>query len=253
MGFARDNTFHCWPAAQRKSSPKDWEDRRFSLIGNSFHTPSVAWLLAHVLHRHRILHKVPSVAQLDRCGPLFLAGRESKHDEANLQQLIVEDAALLLARHFCSCQSHRGGEVRQISGPSGVRPGTAHSVDAGMWRWRTLASVPWKVLGEHINILEARGILMALRCRVRSSSRFRSRFLHLTDSFVVLCALGKGRSSSGRLRMILLKTGALTAAAGLYPVFIHVRSGRNPADRPSRQASSSSTRAQPPSRLHPPQ
>ena len=83
-------------------------------------------------------------------------------------------------------------------------------------------------------MLEARAVLLTLKWRLRKVANHNVRFLHLIDSAVVLSCLGKGRSSSRRLRPVLQQIGAMTVAGQLLPIYVHVRSGRNPADRPSR-------------------
>ena len=93
----------------------------------------------------------------------------------------------------------------------------------------------WKLEDEHINALEARALLLALRWRSRSVARFVKRFLHLTDSKVTLGTYMKNRSNSRSLNYIITRSAALQLASGMTPILPFVRSGRNPGDLPSRK------------------
>ena len=73
------------------------------------------------------------------------------------------------------------------------------SLDPKLWLWRTVISSAWKDSAEHINILECRALLLALRWRLRAKTSVGSRFLHLVDSAVVLAAMSKDRSASNNL------------------------------------------------------
>ena len=102
-------------------------------------------------------------------------------------------------------------------------------------------AVPWKDDGEHINVLETRAFLLAMRWRARNRDEHGKRFLHLVDSMVTMGAITKGRSSSLRLRRVVAKCNAVLLASHFYPCLGYVRSAENPADRPSRKAEGKST------------
>ena len=120
-------------------------------------------------------------------------------------------------------------------GPSKRRTGAAQGIDARMWRWKETLSCPWSYQNEHINVLEARALCLAIRWRSRQAQAHGTRFLHLIDSQVVMGATAKGRSSARRLHGILMRTAAVTLAANFRPVLAYVRTHQNPADRPSRR------------------
>ena len=67
-------------------------------------------------------------------------------------------------------------------------------------RWRVDASWPWRD-AVHINVLEGRAFLHALRRRAAAGDD--CRFVHGLDSYVARGALAKGRTSSRLLRPIL--------------------------------------------------
>ena len=206
------------------------------MLGKTFHTHVVAWLIAQLLKHLKYIDAIPSIKTLSAGNALLLSGLRTatSSEAADWQHSLGESGAQLLTRHFGRLQSHRGGEVRMVEGPGQGRPPTAQSVDAGFWEWRTCLSAAWRRQGEHINVLEARAVLMTLKWRLRKVANHNVRFLHLVDSGVVMSCLGKGRSSSSRLRPVLLQIGAISVTGQLSPIYLHVRSGRNPADRPSR-------------------
>ncbi len=99
-------------------------------------------------------------------------------------------------------------------------------------------SAKWKH-AEHINALECRAVLLALRWRARQPLRHSGRFLHLVDSRVTMGAIGKGRSGSRSLRHVLRQVASTCLAANLVPVLGFTRSHTNPADKPSRRGRTS--------------
>ena len=136
-------------------------------------------------------------------------------------------------RAYISYQDRKGDTILQDSGPTRMRSKPlAHSIDTRQWSWKIVLSCQWKLEDEHINGLEARARLLALRRRSRSASRSK-RFLRLTDSKVAIGSYAKHRPSS--FNHIVTRSAALQLAASMNPVLAFVRSGRNPADFPSRK------------------
>ena len=81
--------------------------------------------------------------------------------------------------------------------------------------WTLIASGPWKKLGDHINIKEARVALMAVRRLCRSVKNLGKRCLILSDGMVTILALSKGRSGSGGLNRICRQAAAYVVGGGL--------------------------------------
>lgn len=108
---------------------------------------------------------------------------------------------------------------------------------SGLWRWRILVASQWRqyTAVEHINKLELRSVLTALRWRARQRSRQRQRCLHLLDSMVSIGVINRARSSSRDLQYVADKINCTVLAGGLRVVLAHVASADNPADAPSRQ------------------
>jgi len=94
--------------------------------------------------------------------------------------------------------------------------------------------VAYKRQGAHINALELRAVLAAVKWRARTPGNLNARFLHLSDSQVCLGVLVKGRSSSGQLFAILQRLNHLVLAANFVPAYGYVVTHLNPADAPSR-------------------
>ena len=102
-----------------------------------------------------------------------------------------------------------------------------------------MLTAPWKVRRSwawrdrvHINLLESRAILCALRDRARRGTSIR--FVHGVDSFVSLGAMVKGRTSSTRLLPLVKQSAALQIAFDLYPSFLFCPTRLNTSDDPTR-------------------
>lgn len=109
------------------------------------------------------------------------------------------------------------------------------SLPSRLWKWSTAASWRWTGRKEHINVLEMRATLCALRWRIERCLKAEVKFVHMVDSLVVLRALSRGRSSSRKLRRTLLRINALLLSTGVQVVWAYVHTAQNPADRPSRK------------------
>ena len=136
-------------------------------------------------------------------------------------------------RNFLNCAVCKGSDVRLSTGTlSDPRSWPRTSIDPHRWKWRVVLS--FGLAHDHINLQEIQAALATFRWRCRSAQNVGTRFLHLSDSQVVISALSKGRSSSRRLNQLLKRTSSLLLAASLQPSMAYVRSEDNPADRPSR-------------------
>lgn len=105
--------------------------------------------------------------------------------------------------------------------------------------WKIAISHPWYE-EEHINSLEVRSSLSAIKWSIRSpdvlvpSSINHIRLLLLVDSSATLGSINKGRSSAHRLLRPLRTMSSLLLAAGIYLKVKWIPSALNPADKPSR-------------------
>lgn len=103
--------------------------------------------------------------------------------------------------------------------------------------WRTLISSTWR-WKEHINTLELRAIVLALRRVLSSPSSHNGsggcRLMLLCDSAVVTYAMLKGRSSSPALVNGMKQMAALLLSSGIRLGIVWIPTEINPADAPSR-------------------
>eukprot|EP00438_Fugacium_kawagutii_P008464 Skav230206 [mRNA] locus=scaffold2443:266117:270539:+ [translate_table: standard] len=102
-------------------------------------------------------------------------------------------------------------------------------------KWDLISSKSWENIDEHINVKEARVVLMAIRRLCRTTSNLGSRCLILSDSMVSILALSKGRSSAGSINKLCRRAAAYITCGSLDIHLRHIISEHNPADAPSRQ------------------
>lgn len=127
-----------------------------------------------------------------------------------------------------------------FGGPSGVAALAAGSADdlrrfTSEASWRTIVSSQWRH-EEHINVLELRAVLTAVRWTLSLPQSVNKRLLVLCDSQVALGAVSKGRSSSQPLLRRLRALAALVMASGLCVTVRWIPTDLNPADEPSRRS-----------------
>ena len=91
-----------------------------------------------------------------------------------------------------------------------------------------------RISTEHINALELRSIFLAIRYHVTHLGATQFRIFHLTDSYICMSILGKGRTGSRTLQRILRQVNAYLLSHGIYLVLGHVESTMNPTDGASR-------------------
>ena len=230
MGFPRGYTMGCWSTKDKRADLHGYEFARCSMIGNTFNVPVMAWLLAQQLYKWKMIARLPTVSEL--ADPWCSCDLFSRKEQA--MEMDPDEAALALVRHYFSKQSLRGGDVRSMSELNIAKVILPGSMDPEEWTWKTAISTRWQLSGEHINVLECRAYLLALRWRLRNSDQVGRRFLHMVDSQVTLFACVKGRSSSHQLRRVLCKINAYVLAGHCLPALGYVRTDWNPADEPSR-------------------
>ena len=100
-------------------------------------------------------------------------------------------------------------------------------------RWRTLWCAPF-AYKDTIHVLEARGVLGAVKHRSRDHHKHGSRILILNDNLGVVLAISKGRCADFGLLRIIRRIAAHSLATGIRFVVRWVPSELNIADGPSR-------------------
>ena len=149
----------------------------------------------------------------------------------------TQDCSSLLVKKLCGLVSLKGEDILlQSQTDAPVRYHRLRmSLPSKLWRWKTVSGWTWTDRSEHINVLELRATLTAIRWRVERLKQLDLRCLHLVDSLVVLHSLSRGRSSSRKMRRTLMRLNAYLLVSGLRPLWAYVDTGQNPADRPSRR------------------
>ena len=244
LGFPVGYTGACVPKGQRKGD--GYADARNHLLGNSWSVPVVACLLRQLLF------------------PLGLCREFSVQDIVNklkpgsgnfLQQILLRrglrsegkvqgQGSQVLAQKLASLVSVKGEDILLTSSVN--EQARYHrlraTVPSRLWKWKVVSGWKWTKKGDHINVLELRAILTALRWRIGHKHQVGVRFIHLTDSLVCLHALTRGRSSSRKLRRTLCRINAMLLASSSQALWAYVHTDQNPADRPSRWGRSVKTK-----------
>jgi len=84
-------------------------------------------------------------------------------------------------------------------------------------------------------VLELRAILLALKYQISHLGVAHCRLFHVSDSFVAMAVVAKGRTGSRQLGAVLKLLNAHLLAFGLCLVVGHIESTENPTDGASRQ------------------
>lgn len=107
------------------------------------------------------------------------------------------------------------------------------SIAAHWWIWKDEFNKRWSQKA-HINVLELEALLLGLKHQIRRFHAHDRRIFQVSDSYVCISVVSKGRSSSRQLNRILKQVAALLLAHGLQLVLCHVESLENPTDFGSR-------------------
>ena len=236
-GLGFEHTALCWSASEIKQKPGVYEDTRKSLVGDGFNCFTFVYFAALACMKW-----IPGVTYemlWDRmglapgmCTPLFMKAplkRELVYGE-KWEHACVQDLRKALLRRV----NHTGSDVRVSSGfITNPRAFPRQSASARWWLWKKGFAYRWQKK-EHINALELRSLIHALEYRVYHFKEVSARVFHLTDSYVVMSVVSKGRSSSSILKPLLRRLSALVLSYGLFVVVAHVESTENPTDAASR-------------------
>ena len=237
MGYGRSHTMLCMSASKAKGQPTSFEDERCSLVGDSFSVWSFVLFAGAAVAKYTGIFKPdllfsrmgfppgaglhPALScplQFGCLFPSFSAPRTVKQ----------------LNDHLCARVKHTGSDIRittgQVMNPSAL---PRQSVQASWWNWTAVFSTRWSQT-EHINALEIRAIYLTILWKVMNRQLVNRRMFHLTDSYVALSILSKGRTGSAKLRYIVRKINALLLVSHSLLHLAHVDSYENPTDAASR-------------------
>lgn len=238
MGFPRDYTMQCMPKAAQGT--QNHLDTRLSLIGNTWNVTVITWLLSQLGQLLGLNEGLSPQQIVSRTAPGCTKDLQTFLQRPLMTQRRApppDTCEETLVKKLLTLVSVKGEDLMlQSSSEDLVRYHRLRaSIPAKLWRWRAIASWRWSDQGEHINSLELRAVLTALRWRIERNKCIHSKFIHLVDSQVCLHALSRGRSSSKKLRRTLLRSNALLLATKTHVVWAYVHAEQNPADAPSRR------------------
>ena len=237
MGFPRNYTLHCMPKAQQGSIAHT--DCRLTLIGNSWQVGVVAWLLGQLGATLGLNPPLSPSDIVQRCVPGCTTSFQSFLQRplmTSKRERATKGKEVALVRKLLTLVSVKGEDIL----PSAASEDLVRyqrlraSVPSKLWKWRTVAGWRWSPAKEHINVLEMRATLTALKWRIERRKCLHSKFVHLLDSLVCLHSLSRGRSSSRKLKRSLLRINSLLLATHSQAVWAYVHTKDNPADAPSR-------------------
>ena len=224
FGFEKNHSITAGGSGKAKT--KDAHRVRQNLLAQSLHPHCFGWLLNVWCLEHHLLPQMhfPCAWPCERDFDVTTL-RPSTRGLTLEEELVFQ---------IFRGMSHRGSEVRVATGEI-LRPlqWPRRPVNVEYWRWRNVIKIHWKWKA-HINELEARGALAALKWRTRSRAGLGQRWLHLVDSFIVIAVMSRKRSTSKILNRVIKKFAILELASFTQCVFAFTRSHENPSDAPSR-------------------
>eukprot|EP00438_Fugacium_kawagutii_P018174 Skav226118 [mRNA] locus=scaffold1047:61528:65921:- [translate_table: standard] len=166
MGFPVGYTTQCMPKSQHKSI--EYIDARLSLLGNSWNVTVIVWLLSQLCHPLGLCPRFSPQRCVDATKPgagTTLASFLSRPPMARTTKKLRGTNSVVLVKKLLNMISIKGEDIL-ISSPTeeSLRYHRLRaSLPSGLWAWRTVCSWLWKGSREHINVLELRAVLCALR------------------------------------------------------------------------------------------
>ena len=237
-GMGMDHTATAMNASDVKRSPQAFEDCRKTLVGDSFSLYSfnifAIWGLGERVPAPSYLQLVQRMGLAPGfCSPFSWVSplaRKLQYGSPSDLHLGVDG----IHRAILKRVNHTGSDVRVSTGAI-VNPKAypRQSVPSCWWKWLPVFKFKFQK-PDHINSLELRSIIQAVEWRMTHKKEVHCRVFHLTDSYVCMSIIGKGRSSSEMLQFLLRRLSADLLLCNLYLLCIHVGSLDNPTDDASR-------------------
>ena len=239
LGYGWKHTSLSRAASKIKGAESQYENERLSLLGDSFSVYSFVIVAAalckefmpriHYSHLCDRMGLSPGISAPWRLkAPLK---RKLQYGYGTSETLATVE---MLNRILLSRTNHTGSDVRISTGHvMNAKAFPRQSIEAGWWTWEPCFKFKWNSK-EHINVFELRAILQTILFRIRHHRLTDARVTHITDSYVCMSIIGKGRSSSRFLNQTLKILNAYLLMHGLYLIIAHVESSQNPTDHDSR-------------------
>ena len=236
-GFGEGRTTLCWNANQIKADPVGYEDKRKSLVGDGYNCFSFVYFAALACHHfmppvsyHQLWSRMgmapgfvaPVGIQVPLCKRLAYG--------PDVAQMTVQDIHKCLLKRV----NHTGSDIRISTGAVfNPKAYPRQSACSAWWKWSKVLAYKWQ-RPDHINGLELRSIIHAVEWRISHLKETEVRVFHLTDSYVAMSVISKGRSSSSMLKPLLRRLSTYLLTFGVYLAVCHVESLDNPTDDASR-------------------
>ena len=238
MGFGWKHTAICFSASKIKQSYRKYDDERQSLLGDSFQHVFVVIPAAAACRGVFAEGFVSASYRAYGSGTGFRCSIRLKTPLKRSLQYGFNGCSTMkvfdLNKYLISRTNHTGSDVRISTGEIlNPRAHPRQGVEATWWQWEPVFKVHWKH-AEHINLLELRSIFLTMKYLTSHHHCINMRVCHITDSYVCMSILGKGRTGSKQLGAILKKINAVLLAHGIQLVLGHIESTQNPTDGESR-------------------
>ena len=202
------------------------------MIGNSFQVDVISLLL------DELLATTDSNYLPRQLGTIFKKGPEAPSGWCPAPQFQPstqpDHRSQMLVQEFLRVGEKAGSDVRlDVNEPFRIKAWPRSGLRSHLFHWKIVHGYPWRH-SAHINVLELQAVLNAMQWRLRKTTGFRKRVLHLVNNQVVASVLSKGRTGSRRLHKALNKLNALCLAGGVYLSIGYINTHDNPSDVPSR-------------------
>ena len=189
MGFPVGYTEACVAKGLQKGD--SYLDIRHTLIGNSWHVPTIAWLLSQLFQPLGLtpLGSLEEIMEAAKPGTeRRLQGFLRRPPLNRIAKQPEEVPETELTKRLLQFVSVKGEDLLlQADSENTIRFHRLRaSVPSKLWNWRTVCGWPWKRGGYHINALEMQAVLTCLEWRIARKRQHCCRLLHLTDSLVTV-------------------------------------------------------------------
>ena len=243
MGYGFGHTELAWSASKIKGDPAAYERERCSLVGDAFSIYSFVIIGAGLCRNF-----IPTIHYRHLCQRMGLAPgfRAALRLQAPLARKLqygcqsvaeadgrfqVKDFNLLLLGRT----NFTGSDVRVVSGNLiNPRAFPRQPVRSSWFVWEKGFHTFWP-RPQHINQLELKTVLLSVLRGIRSQHWTDKRVFHLSDSYVSISVIAKGRSSSKMLNRLLKILNAHLLLHNVYLIMGHIESTENPTDAESRR------------------
>lgn len=198
----------CYSASQIKGSARQYLDERQSLLGDSFSVYPFIIPAAAVCRRYIPRMKYEHLTQRmgmppGFCAPIGLVADVARKLQYGKQDQLPQHPVADLNKYLLTRVNHTGSDVRmttvEVMTPKSV---PRQSIQASWRLWLPVFSTKWKHQG-HINSFELRAILLAARYQIINKRASHVPVFHLTDRYVGMSLVAKGRTGSLKLGRVL--------------------------------------------------